>query len=147
MADRPLRSVDALILCVFHVPGSISEPDFSGVLIDKYYKDDRFLGIDLAVPDEFVSDDNVFNRNPEFLVQAKVFIIASLREAVRLAAEYFAKEDMPFDEKAANDCVDLMDREMSMDRMKEAVAPPRVAPPSPDLLRRVKKATRKKKPK
>lgn len=147
LADRPLRDEAPLIRCVFHVPGDLGDPDFSGIQIHRYYKKYGYILIEIAVPREYVLGDNAYNRNADFLLQCKSFIMDSVWESVRLAAEYFRKKGMPFDESAAQESVDVMDREMTMDKMKEAVAPPRVRPPSPDLLRRVKKASDKKKAK
>ncbi len=140
LVDRPTRDLPISVRCVFHVPGDLGVPDFTGVRVFRYYKRYGYLLVEIEVPTEFVSGENAYNRDEGFLLYAKRFIIESIREAIRLAGEYFARKKMPFDAMQANEWVERMDSEMTVDAMKEAVAYPKHKPPSAALLDRVRKA-------
>ncbi len=139
ISDDPFEASGIALNCVFHIPGNVWRPEFEGVRVDRYHRDAGFLLVNIAVPATFVTDDNAFNRDLDFLIEAKAFIIKAIRDAVGVAADYLQKKGVPFDSNRAMQCVEQMDRELTVEKMLAAVAPPVVKPPSTDLLARVRK--------
>jgi hypothetical protein len=76
---------EAWINPIYLIPGSVSKPEFEGYDIGHFSKKRKGLVIAIAVP-QVVADGMGI---PEF-------IGASLREAVRLAAAYFASKGISF---------------------------------------------------
>lgn len=76
---------EAWINPIYLVPGTVSKPSFEGYDIGHYSKKEKGLAIGIAVPQSVADGEGI----PEF-------IGGSLREAVRLAAAYFADKSISF---------------------------------------------------
>jgi hypothetical protein len=76
---------EAWINPIFIVPGSIHKPDFEGYKLGHFSKKEKGLVVQIAVPQSVADGDGISE-----------FIGESLREAVRLAATYFASKGMSF---------------------------------------------------
>ncbi|MBC8951486.1 hypothetical protein [Xenorhabdus sp. PB62.4] len=76
---------EAFINPVFIVPGSISKPDFKGFKYGYFSKKEKGVVIQIAVPQSVTDGEGI-----------REFIVGALREAVRMAAEKFAKHAIPF---------------------------------------------------
>lgn len=84
--EGPFGSLDV----VFHVPGSILDPEHSGIRTGRFSKKERMLMLQIAVPREILEQEE-----PE--IQA--FLLASLREAVRMATPVFQRAKIPYSEE------------------------------------------------
>ncbi|CDH22374.1 hypothetical protein ACR71G_20475 [Xenorhabdus bovienii] len=76
---------EAFINPIFIVPGSISKPDFEGFKYGYFSKKEKGVVIQIAVPQSVADGEGI-----------REFIVGALREAVRMAAEKFAKHAIPF---------------------------------------------------
>ena len=76
---------DGWINPIFIVPGSVSKPDFEGYKLGHFSKKEKGLVVQIEVPQSVADGEGI----PEF-------IGTSLREAVRLAAAYFASKGVSF---------------------------------------------------
>jgi len=72
---------EAWINPIFLVPGSILKPDFEGFKIGHFSKKEKGLVVQIVVPQSVANGEGI----PEFISQ-------SLRQAVRLAADFFCAE-------------------------------------------------------
>ncbi len=72
---------------VFHVAGSLLEPEFSGVRTGPFSRKERLLQIQIAVPKDIVASED-----PYPLLATRVL------EAVRVAVPIFAKAGIPYPE-------------------------------------------------
>ena len=70
---------------VFILPGSVSKPEFEGYKLGHFSRNQKGLVVMIAVPESVVDGEDVVN-----------FAGTSLREAVRLAAIYFAERGITF---------------------------------------------------
>lgn len=69
---------------VFHFPGTIFQPEFSGIRTAKFSRKQKMLMIQIAVPPRIIH------------VAEHRFFLDSLRAAVGLAAPVFARAGIPF---------------------------------------------------
>jgi len=76
---------EAWINPIFILPGTVSKPDFEGYKLGHFSKKQKGLVVMIAVPQAVADGENL----PEF-------VSISLREAVRLAAAYFAEKGINF---------------------------------------------------
>ncbi|WP_147414316.1 hypothetical protein [Sphingomonas gilva] len=76
---------EAWINPIFVVPGTINEPDFTGHKLGHFSKKEKGLSVAIAVPQSVADGKGI-----------QEFIGQSLREAVRLAAAYFASKGISF---------------------------------------------------
>ena len=82
-------SVNAEVNIVFHLPGSLTRPDYIGLRTARFSKKERVLMIQVAVEDEFiVARDNA-------LVVGYIYDVAN--EAIGLAKSYFDKNNVEYD--------------------------------------------------
>ena len=72
---------------VFHVPGSVVKPDYSGIRTGRFSVKEKTLMIQVSVP------ENVMD-SPEL----DSFFQKSMIEAIHLAKGYFEKKKLQFDE-------------------------------------------------
>ena len=72
---------------VFHVAGSLLEPEFSGVRTGRFSRKRKKLQVQIAVPKELVAAEDPYPS-----------LAARLLEAVRVAAPVFAKAGIPYPE-------------------------------------------------
>ena len=86
---------------VFHIPGSVFVPDFRGPRTAKFSKKERMLMIQVGVSPEMVQADD-----PDITA----FLLASLREGIRLAEPVFRKAKIPYDLDHDLAIVDGMER-------------------------------------
>ncbi|WP_338883018.1 MULTISPECIES: hypothetical protein [Xenorhabdus] len=76
---------EAFINPIFIVPGSILGVDFEGLKYGYFSKKRKGVVIQIAVPQSVADGEGI-----------REFIVGALREAVRMAAEKFAKHAIPF---------------------------------------------------
>ena len=76
---------EAWINPIFILPRTVSKPDFEGYKLGHFSKKQKGLVVMIAVPQAVADGENL----PEF-------VSISLREAVRLAAAYFAEKGINF---------------------------------------------------
>ena len=76
---------EAWINPIFILPGTVSKPDFEGYKLGHFSKKQKGLVVMIAVPQAVADGENL----PEF-------VSISLREAVWLAAVYFAEKGISF---------------------------------------------------
>jgi hypothetical protein len=99
--DRVLTRVDQLVAgggegpsgsldIVFHVHGSLLAPEHSGVRTGRFSKKERMLMLQIAVPKEVVEKDEA---------DIEQFLLASLKEAVDMAALVFRRHKIPYDQE------------------------------------------------
>lgn len=72
---------------VFHVPGSVIKPDYQGLRTGKFSRKERMLMVQVSVPAALVMSED-----------SEVFIINSLREAVRMAKPRFQRAGIQYPE-------------------------------------------------
>jgi hypothetical protein len=72
---------------VFHVAGSLREPEFSGVRTGRFSRKERVLQVQIAVPKEIVGAEDPYP-----------FLAAAVLDAVRVAAPVFAKAGIAYPE-------------------------------------------------
>ena len=84
---------------VYHVPGSIMEPEFEGLRTGKFSKKEKMLMVQIAVPTLFENERHL----EDFLVEA-------LREAVHLAKPIFKSAKIPFSQDEFLRLVDALER-------------------------------------
>lgn len=70
---------------VYHVPGSMVQPEFEGLRTAKFSKKEKTLMVQIAVPTLFENKQDL----TKFLVEA-------LREAIQLAKPVFRRTEVPF---------------------------------------------------
>ncbi|MCC6740731.1 MAG: hypothetical protein IT452_16940 [Planctomycetia bacterium] len=83
---------------VYHVPGSMLVPDFSGVRTGTLSRKKQYLQVQMAVPVDFA--DSGFK--PAFF--------ELLRDGIRAGAELLRKRKLPFDEAACLVMVDAAEQ-------------------------------------
>ena len=76
---------EAWINPIFLVPGSVSKPDFKGFKLGHYSNKDKGLVVQIVVPQSVAEGKDIAD-----------FVAESLREAVRLAADFFALKGISF---------------------------------------------------
>ena len=79
------NGTEAWINPIFILPGSIWQPDFKGYELAHFSKKKKGLVVKIAVPEKVAKGEDV-----------KEFIVASLREAVRLASAKFGANGISF---------------------------------------------------
>jgi hypothetical protein len=72
---------------VFHVPGSVFAPEFSGLRTGRLSKKERMLAIQVSVPQHIVSAQER---------EIETFLVQALREAIDLAVPAFRKAEIPY---------------------------------------------------
>ena len=100
----PLHSEDeseAGLNIVFSIAGSLSHPDWEGVLAGKFSKRRKLLRIDAAVPEKLVSSPNI---GP--------FLCEEMRQGVIEAKPVFEKAGIPFDADKFSAFIDDIEREL-----------------------------------
>lgn len=70
---------------VYHVPGSILQPEFEGLRTGKFSNKEKMLMVQIAVPALFDSRHHL-----------EKFLVESLREAIQLAKPVFKSTRIPF---------------------------------------------------
>ncbi|RKG82246.1 hypothetical protein D7W79_03045 [Corallococcus exercitus] len=85
---------------VFHVPGSLLKPEFTGVRTAKFSRKERKLMLQIAVPEEQVHSPDVH------------WLLDAIREAVRLAGPRFERAGIEYPEKEHLSLVDRIQREV-----------------------------------
>lgn len=93
---------EAWINPIYLVPGTVSKPDFEGYDIGHFSKKEKGLAIGIAVPQPVADGKGI----PEF-------IGSSLREAVRLAAAYFASKGISFSTLKAEKIILAIEAELA----------------------------------
>ncbi len=93
VAERPLLNL------LFELPGDITSPQFSGQRVGVFSRKEEILQIETAVPEEVLES-----------MEAAGFIFESLRSAIKMAGERFAKRGLTFDVPAHLSLVDELER-------------------------------------
>lgn len=70
---------------IFIIPGSVSQPDFEGYKLGHFSRKEKGLVVMIAVPQSVADGEGI-----------REFICQSLRESVRLAADFFASKGISF---------------------------------------------------
>jgi hypothetical protein len=76
---------EAWVNPIFVVPGSVWKPEFEGYKLGHFSKKEKGLVVQIVVPQSVANGEGI-----------KEFIGMSLREAVQLAAAYFASKEISF---------------------------------------------------
>lgn len=76
---------EAWINPIFILPGSVSKPEFEGYKLGHFSRKQKGLVVMIAVPQPVADGEDIAD-----------FVGMSLREAVRLAAAYFAEKGISF---------------------------------------------------
>ena len=82
----PAEGSTPLIDLVFHVPGSMLQPEFTGIRVGSFSRKHKLVQIQVAVPESELNGPN-----------PKQFLIASMRSAVTLAEARFRKAGLALD--------------------------------------------------
>jgi hypothetical protein len=82
----------------FHVPGSILDPEHTGVRTGRLSKKHKLLAVQVGVPREILDKEEH---------EMAAFLLSALREAVRVATPIFQRANMPY---AADEYLSLVDR-------------------------------------
>lgn len=77
---------EAAVDVTFHLPGPILRPDYEGMRTGRWVKAKRLLVVQIAVPESISGDADAISK----------FLARSLRDAVELAAGYFAQRKLAF---------------------------------------------------
>jgi len=96
---RPVGSLDL----VFHVPGSIIEPEHTGLRTGRFSRKARMLQIQIAVPGDLME-------SPEL----RRFLVGSVREAIDLGESRFAKAGIPYPKSEYLAQVDELERRLGL---------------------------------
>jgi hypothetical protein len=83
---------------VFHVPGSVFTPDFTGIRTGRLSKKERMLAIQIAVPQEIVNADDA---------DMERFLMQAVRDAIDMAVEPFRRAGIAYPH---SDYVEAIDR-------------------------------------
>jgi hypothetical protein len=83
---------------VFHVPGSIIAPDYSGIRTGRFSKKKRLLQIQVSVPKDITAADEP---------TMEMFLLQALRDAIQLAVPVFDHAEIPYPH---DEYVTLLDR-------------------------------------
>lgn len=87
-ARGPIEKSDSGALdIVFHVPGSLLKPEFTGVRTAKFSRKERTLMLQIAVPDEQVHSPDIH------------WLLDAIRDAVRLARPKFERAGIEYPEQ------------------------------------------------
>jgi len=101
VGDFKIGSAAALNV-VFHIPGSIIRNlDYEGLRNGRYWKEDKVLMIQVAVPKEIAE-----SQDEEAIFH---FLFDSLREANRIAALYFKKKKIEYSQPKYLGLVDAVE--------------------------------------
>ena len=87
---------------IFLVPDSVFKPDFVGIKRGHFSRAKKGLVLMIAVPEELVSGHGLGN-----------FVVASLRECVRIAASHFKSKGISFSALGAEKIILEMEREIA----------------------------------
>ena len=90
---------------VFHVPGSITRPDYSGARTGRLWRKRRKLQVQISVPVELM--------NSKDDTDAERFVINALREAVRIAEPVFAAASIPYRREQYERMIERIERSTS----------------------------------
>jgi hypothetical protein len=107
---RPIGSVDV----VFHVPGSILKPEHTGLRTGRFSRKECILQVQIAVPELLMESPGL-----------RRYLLASIREAVRLSDARFAKAGIPFPMAEYLSQVDELERRLGEVRIESMEAPGR----------------------
>lgn len=88
---------DGSLDVVFHVPGGIVKPDFSGTRSTKFSKKEKIQMIEIPVPPELVYADGL-----------KMFLLEKLREAVEVGERKFRAAGLPYPKMEYLHIIDLI---------------------------------------
>lgn len=128
------------VVVVFQVPGSFESFAGSVLKVNSFSIKQKRVFVQAPVPSHLVNADNIYNRNLDFLEEAKGFLIKALFEAVKLGAAKLQKKGFDYSVEKANECIRAMERAMTPEAMKGAVGHPRHTAPNKKLLEKVRKA-------
>ncbi len=85
-STEQLAEGEAAVDLLFHVPGSLSRPDYEGMRTGRWFKAHRVLVVQVAVPEALSTDPAAVD----------AFVGGALRSAVSLAREVLAKRKLDF---------------------------------------------------
>ena len=73
---------------VYHVPGSMMQPEFEGLRTGKFSRKEKMLMVQISVPTLFENEKDL-----------EKFLAEALREAIRLAKPIFKSTKIPFSQE------------------------------------------------
>jgi hypothetical protein len=99
--DGPGEGTESTLNVVFHVPGSIFQPEFRGIRTGTFSKAKATLMVQVAVPSGLQSEKEM-----------RSFACRSIREVIDIAAPVFSKAKIPVPENQAKELIDKMEHQM-----------------------------------
>lgn len=90
---------EAWINPIYIVPGSVHKPDFEGYKLGHYSAKKKGLVVMIAVPQSVANG-----------LDMQEFIVNSLRDSIRLAADFFASKGVDFDVLKADKIVQTIEQ-------------------------------------
>jgi hypothetical protein len=91
----------AMLNVVFHVPGTLFGPDFSGLRVAKFSRARAILLVQVAVPTDLVSE-----------MAIRSFAYTSIRRAIDIAARVFSKVKIPYSAEELHNFFDQVERDL-----------------------------------
>jgi hypothetical protein len=86
---------------VFHVPGAVQAPDFTGIRTGRFSKKERMLAVQISVPQPIVEAEE-----PEI----EKFLLGALRTSIDLAAVPFRKAGVSYPQDEYLALIDRLER-------------------------------------
>ena len=87
---------------IFIVPGSLLKPHFVGIERGYFSRKRKGLVLKIAVPEDVVNGDGLAD-----------FVVAALRDSVRIAAEHFASKGKSFSTLGSEKIIREIERELA----------------------------------
>jgi hypothetical protein len=84
---------------VYHVPGSMMQPEFEGLRTGKFSKKEKMLMVQISVPTLFESEQHL-----------ERFLVEALREAIQLAKPIFKSTKIPFSKEEYLQLADSLEK-------------------------------------
>ena len=91
-------SSEGILDIVYHVPGTIVQPEFEGLRSGKFSQNQKMLMVQIAVPTIFEDERHLAQ-----------FLVESLREAIELAAPIFKSTKIAFAKEEYLQLVDAIE--------------------------------------
>ena len=103
-APTTMQSRSGSLDIVFHVPGSIAQPEYEGIRTGSLSRKRRLLQVQVAVPQELNA------KQPE---EIERFLSRSIRQAIELAEPVFMKAKIPFERTEHERILQRIERALS----------------------------------
>ena len=100
--DESPIAIGGSVDLVFHVPGSITKPDYEGIRTGRFSRKDEMIQIQVSVPEEVVNSED-----------PAPFIFASMREAVEMAHPAFKSTGIAFSVPEYMAFIDVIEKKLA----------------------------------